>query len=113
MAENTGKAVFLPRPRRIEDLRDVLGTAHPSQRIPYVIEATLELDWIDYENFIADMLADRWFLEEYGKRCFVDRQEGIEIYHCLLVSAKGRSAGVPVLPNGDHVARAALYPAGE
>ena len=105
MAAIEGKAVFVPHPRRIEDLHDGFGTARPSCH--YIIEAAVELDWIDYENFITDMLADRWFLEINSRRCFSDAQRNI--YHCLLVSAKDRPSGVLVLPRGDHVAEAALY----
>lgn len=109
MEARKGNAVFLHRPRRLDDLREQNGDPHSVKRVPYIVEATIELDWIDYENFITDLLADRWFLAEYANRCSVETQGGSVVYHCLLVSAKGRSSGVLVLPDGDHVAKAASF----
>ena len=53
----------------------------------------VQLPKTDYENFINDMLADRKFIEDYGKRC-----KAGDIWNCLLVQQRGRTDGVPVLP---------------
>ena len=61
-----GYAYFVERPRRLKDLQ----RPHLVERErPYSIVTAVQLPEIDYENFITDMLADRKFIEDYGKRC--------------------------------------------
>lgn len=61
-----GYAYFVERPRRIEDLM----VPHPIEKErPYRIVTEIHLPAIDYENFITDMLADRQFIEDHGRRC--------------------------------------------
>ena len=61
-----GYAYFMERPRWLEDLQ----RPHLIERErPYHIVTAVQLTKIDYENFITDMLADRQFIEDCGKRC--------------------------------------------
>ena len=86
----TGYAYFVERPRRIDDLL----VPHPIEKERcYRIVAEIQLSAIDYENFITDMLTDRQFLEDHGRR----GKKG-EIWDCLLVRRRGQPDGVLVMP---------------
>ena len=63
---------------------------------PYRIVTSVQLTAIDYENFITDMLADRQFIEDCGKRC----KKG-DVWECLFVRRKGQSDGVLIMPEQD------------
>ena len=97
-----GYAYFVEHPRRIEDLM----VPHPIEKErPSRIVTEIQLPAIDYENFITDMLADRQFIEDHGRRC----KRG-EVWYCLLVRRRGQPDGVLVLPeNGCFVGWAAYY----
>ena len=103
--ETAGSAYFVRFPCRIEDLQAL----HLVERErPFEIVKTVKLAKIDYENFITDMLADRQFIEDYGKRC----KKG-EVWECLFVRRKGRSDGVLIMPEQDcFVGWAAYYTQG-
>ena len=64
-----GYAYFVERPRRVEEL--TLPHLIEQER-PYRIVTEIQLPAIDYEIFIADMLADRQFIEDHGRRCKKD-----------------------------------------
>ena len=100
--EYLGYAYFVEHPRRIEDLM----VPHPIEKErPYRIITEVQLPAIDYENFITDMLADRQFIEDHGRRC----KKG-EVWDCLLVCRRGQPDGVPVMPeDGGFVGWAAYY----
>ena len=85
-----GYAYFVERPRRVEDL---LRPHLIERERPYSIVTAVQLPKIDYENFVTDMLADRKFIEDYGKRCKVG-----DVWACLLVQQRGHTDGVLVLP---------------
>lgn len=88
----TGYAYFVECPRSIEDLLQ----PHPVEsELPYEIVKTVRLAWIDYENFITDMLADRQFLEDNAILCSRDG----DTLRCILVKPRsGRDDGVLVVP---------------
>lgn len=87
-----GTAFFVPRPRTIDDLI----SAHPTEaERRYEVVKVIRLAEIDYENFITDMLADRWFLEENAGLCC---KTGSMI-RCLLVTDGKQERGVLVVPN--------------
>ena len=88
--ETTGYAYFVKRPRRIDDL---LVPHLIEKERPYRIVTEIQLPAIDYENFITDMLADRQFIEDHGRRC----KKG-EVWDCLLVRRNGQPNGVLVMP---------------
>lgn len=88
--EYFGYAYFVERPRRIEDL--MVPHLVEKER-PYRIVTEVQLPAIDYENFITDMLADRQFIEDHGRRCKKD-----EVWSCLLVRRRGKPDGVLVMP---------------
>ncbi len=72
---------------------------------PYRIVTEIQLPAIDYENFITDMLADRQFLSDHGRRC----KKG-EVWDCLLVRRRGQPDGVLVMPKAEcFVGWAAYY----
>ena len=97
----TGSAFFVFRPRRISELyRPHLLSAEKA----YVIAAKVCLEFIDYENFTEDMLADRAFLEEHASLCVGPERR------CILIRTPGQSGGVLVVPDGAFVLWAAAYP---
>ena len=96
-----GRAFFVERPRRIEDLQ-ILHLIDRER--PYRIIATVELRKIDYENFVTDMLADRQFIEDYGKNCTAG-----DVWECLFVQQRGRKDGVLVLPEEERFVSWAAY----
>ena len=97
-----GYAYFVERPRRIEDLR----VPHPIEKErPNRIVTEVQLPAIDYENFIADMLAGRQFIEDHGRRF----KKG-EVWDCLLVRRRGQPNGILVMPeDGCFVGWAAYF----
>lgn len=98
-----GYAYFVERPRRLEDL---LRPHLIERKRPYSIVTAVQLPKIDYENFVTDMLADRKFIEDYGKRCRAG-----DVWDCLLVLQRSRTDGVLVLPEqGRFVSWAAYVP---
>ena len=97
-----GYAYFVERPRRIEDL--MVPHLIELER-PYRIVTEIQLPVIDYENFITDMLADRQFIEDHGRRC-----KKSEVWACLLVRRRGQPNGVLVMPeDGCFVGWAAYF----
>lgn len=101
--EREGSAFFVDFPRILSDLRK----PHPleSER-PYEIVQTVTLGKMDYDNFCADMLADRQFIEDYSELCGVG-----PVWKCILVQQRGKHDGILVVPiDGSHVKYAAyLY----
>ena len=92
-------AYFIRRPRRIEELR----AEENGRRHPYRIVSSLRLGWMDYENFVTDLLSDRAFLENVPG-CGEDGP----LVRCLCVTTRGRE-DILVVPDGTgHVALAAL-----
>ena len=97
----TGFAYFVERPRRLEDLM----TPHLVEKErPYRIVTEIQLPAVDYENFVTDMLADRQFLSDYGRRCM----QG-EVWSCLLVRRRGKPDGVLVMPEDSCFVGSAAY----
>lgn len=83
-------AYFVKNPRVIGDL----AVPHPVEaEREYEVAARVRLAVIDFENFTADMLADRGFIEENAALC----GEG-EVMRCLLVQRRGQPGGVLVVP---------------
>ena len=83
-------AVFVKRPRRIEEL------APPNQGKIFTYQVVREhrLNWTDFENFATDMLADRAFLENTSG-CGVDNG----LVCCLRITCPRRGAAILVLPD--------------
>ncbi len=76
-------AFFVRRPFTIEDLRK----PHPhKEEKPFAVVKTIGLSKIDYENFIADLCVDRWFIEENKQLCCIDTNG---VWRCLLVRRRG------------------------
>ena len=85
------KAYFFLRPRRASEL----NYTDPAGRwMEYRIVAQIRLNKIDYENFCEDLLADRQFIEDHYSLC---QNAG----DCLLVSQRGRSDGLLIIPYKD------------
>ena len=87
------RADFVYSPRTAEEL---LRPHDLNSEKPYQIVHTVSLSTMSYENFITDMLADRQFLSDYGKRC----KKG-EVWECLFVRRRGQSGGVLIMPEQD------------
>ena len=100
--KSEGFACFIRRPRRVEELL----MPHPVEwETAYSIAKTVELGRMDYENFINDLLVERWFLEANP-----DEQAIFERRACILVRQKGSEDGILVQPAPDgYVAWAAYY----
>ena len=99
-----GYAYFVERPRRIDNL--MVPHLIETER-PYRIVTSVQLSAIDYENFITDMLADRQFIEDHGKRC----KRG-EVWECLFVRRRGQTDGVLIMPERDCFVGWAAYCSG-
>lgn len=96
-------AFFVEYPFRIEDLI----RPHLSEWLKsYIVEKEIGLGKIDYENFITDLCVDRWFIEKYTHLCSIDENG---VWHCLLVSQKGKSGGVLVMSEGRVFPKWAAY----
>lgn len=87
-------AFFVEHPRRIDDLRRPFPLESSK---PYIIEKTITLAEIDYENFITDLYADRWFVDKYTDKCRVDENG---VWHCILVKQKIKADGILVMSDG-------------
>lgn len=92
MSERT--AYFVKLPFRLEDLKRLHLL---SDEQPFVVEKTIALAAIDYENFVTDMTVERWFIEENRNLCRVDANG---IWHCLFIRQRGRPDGVLVMSDG-------------
>ena len=100
---NHGFALFAERPRRINDLM----RPYPIEKNrEYEVVQTIQLDKIDYENFITDMVADRRFLEENAPLC--SKKESV--IRCLRVTQREIGEGILIVPDGAWVDIAALEP---
>ncbi len=72
-------AFFVKQPRIIEDLNFPLSFESKKK---FVIEKTIELSDIEYENFITDLRVERYFIEENAHLCYIDEKD---VYHCILI----------------------------
>ena len=95
------RAYFVKNPRRIEELR---APHLPEQERPYAIAGEVTLSVLDFENFAADLLADRAFL-----RVLTEPEHGDMFSACLLIREKNLRAGILVVPTRDHHVRYAAY----
>lgn len=96
-----GFAYFIRRPRRFEDLFIPYSV---DQETPYRIDRIVELNEMNYGNFITDFLVERAFLEA----------ESLPVHGvcaaCVLVRQSGSKDGVLIQPEcGGRVAWAAYY----
>ena len=95
-----GFALFVKCPRRLEELQ----FPHLiDQEREYEVAKTVTLAKIDYENFIADMLADRQFLEDYAPLCSSEPH-----ICCLRVKCRENEESILAVPNGAFVDIAAV-----
>lgn len=98
-----GYAYFVECPRTIDDLLQ----PHPVElEMPYEIVKMVSLSWIDYENFITDMIADRQFLEDKANLCSKDG----DVIRCILIKPHRGNRGVLVVPEDAWVDLAAVTP---
>lgn len=85
-----GRAWFVRRPGRLDELQAL----HPlDKEQPYRVAAEITLGEMDFQNFAADLWADRAFLEGPSRLC----ARG-EVWDCLLVHCRGERNGILVLP---------------
>jgi len=72
----------------------------------YVIEKVVELEQAEYDEFANNLLDDRDFIEENKDLMFVDTND---VWHCILVKAKGATDGILVESEGYEYARYTAY----
>ena len=96
-----GSAYFVFRPRTSDDL----SLENPTGKWrKYRIVKAICLPQIDFENFAADLLADRQFIEDHSAFCTGSRD-------CLLVTNHHKGIGLLIIPwHGCFVREAALLP---
>jgi len=84
-----GTAYFMKDARRINDLVEFRKECIKKRKCAklYIIEKTIELSKIDYENFTTDLLADRQFITDNRDLMFCDADN---VWHCLLVIQSGK-----------------------
>ena len=95
-------AWFVKQPRRLEDLKALHAL---SAEQPYEIVGEIELDWMDYENFIMDLRADRSYLEDW----LLVTGKGSTM-RCVLIYCDVRRDRILVVPKGQYVQYAAVLP---
>lgn len=96
-------ALFLSAISTIDDL---INPRKTKERKPYVIEETITLKSIDYQNFITDLYADRDFFDGKESLCRID-SDGV--WHCLLVQQKGKKDGILVMCEEDEDVKKMAY----
>lgn len=84
------KAYFVRYPRTCVDLQIPHTT---DQEAPCEIVRTIELDAIDYENFIYGLDADRQYIENNAHLC----ADG-NIKNCIMVKMRDKKDGILVVP---------------
>ncbi len=99
--EKFGTAYFVDFPRVLPDL--IQPHLIEAER-PYEIVATVTLGKIDYDNFCADMEADRQFIEDYSELCGTG-----EVWKCLFVCQRGKPGGILVVPTDECYVKYAAY----
>lgn len=93
-ALNFPTAFFVKLPYTIDDL---VMPHRPVTEKPYMVEKTVFLPRIDYENFVTDLCVDRWFIEQNRSLCQIDDDD---IWHCILVKRAGSRDGILVMSGG-------------
>jgi len=97
-------AAFMRKSGSLEDL--ITWDKVAKQRSLFIIEKTIELEQPEFEHFASDLFADQDFIKENIELMQVDNN-GIK--HCILVKARGETAGILVESEGYEYARYAAY----
>lgn len=98
-----GYAFFVYHPRCLDDLRRPHLLEAESE---YTVVSKIQLNTIDFENFLTDMLVDRWFIEKYGPLCAESNP-----FHCLLTYCNTYREAILILPDSNgHIKYAACIP---
>ena len=87
-------------------LEDLVKPHLASQCKPYVIEKTVTLAKIDFENFINDLCVDRSYIEDNASLCYIDNKG---VWHCLFIKQKGKTDGVLVMSEGQNFPKWSAY----
>lgn len=90
------KALFTRKPNRIGDLP---VTGNQSE---YVIEATVELEQDQYDEFCENLLEDKDFISKHKKLMKVTADK---VWHCILVKVRDKVEGILVESEGYDYAR--------
>lgn len=98
------KACFMRKAYTLDELKEI--TDEGSE---YVIAKTIELEPAAYREFSNDLLEDREFIEENIMKMYREYVAGEDIWHCLLIKAKGGHDGILVESEGYGYARYAAY----
>lgn len=95
------KACFIRKACTLNELKEITGEGSE-----YVIEKTIELEPAAYKEFSGDLLEKRKFIKENISLMYVDRED---VWHCVLVKARGGRDGILVQAEGSSYARYAAY----
>jgi hypothetical protein len=101
MREKT--AFFVNLPFTIKDLKSLHLC---NKRKPFIVMKIIELSNIAYINFITDLTAERWYIENNKALCFIDKDS---LWHCLLVRKCRGHNGVLVMSEGKDYPKYAAY----
>jgi hypothetical protein len=101
---NMAKAVFRRKAMDIDELKAPTDLIRGGYQ--FVIEKVVELDQTEYDEFAANLLDHHGFIEENLEHMFVDSND---VWHAILVKAKGASDGILVESEGYTYARYAAY----
>lgn len=97
------QANFVRKAFNIEYLKEAAKKPSISQ---YTIEAEVELSDGEYNYFADNLLDDFDFISKNKEKMYVDINN---VWHCILVKAKGAEDGILVESEGHYYARYAAY----
>ena len=84
-----GTAFFMKDARRIDDLAEFRNDCIKKRKCAklYIIEKTIELNRLEYDNFINDLLVERQYISDNRDLMFSDINN---VWHCLLIVQAGK-----------------------
>ena len=98
------KALFTRKAVDIDELKRRTGQEHEKNH--FVIEKVVELSEKEFDEFADDLLEDKDFIRDNIESMYVDPND---IWHCILVKAKGRNDGVSIQSSGYSYVRYGSY----
>ena len=98
------RALFTRKAVDLDELKQRTGLE--SDKKYFVVEKVIELDEKEFDGFSNDLLEYREFIKENIDLMYVDSND---IWHCILVKAKGRDDGILVEAEGYSYSRYSSY----
>jgi len=103
-SEKQDSAAFVRKAYSLDDL--IAWDKAAKQRSKFIIEKTILLSTVEYEDFCNNLLSDREFVEENIELMYMDKEKA---QHCILVKEEGGTEGVLVQCEGYSYPRYAAY----